>query len=254
MASTVRPIVSDGLGMIQYPVGTCESSDLGDHIMGVVALAWCTDDGIDRWGESWARHGSIDMRFRSHLIAGLDLTIATEHGPQSSDVTVSGSDGTTYATGVLRPGPTTPFESSGRPPSAPHPVPPVAELLDGYQLHPIEFDHVAERDLTLTKGLERADSWQRNGWAHPAWLASAANAIVRHNVAFEDGGYWVQAGVTVDLHRPIPDGAHLVAAGQVSELFQRSTHRFMVCDVSICADGAPAASVRSTSVYGAATV
>ncbi len=238
--------------MAQYPVGTCESSDLGDHIMGVVALAWCTDDGIDRWGESWARHGSIDMRFRAQLIAGLDLTITTERGPKSSDVIVRGSDGTTFATGVLRPGPTAPFTSSRRPPSEPHPVPPVAELLDSYQFHPIGFDHVAERDLRFTEGLERADSWSRNGWAHPAWLASAANAIIRHNVAFEDGGYWVQAGVTVDLHRPIQDGARLVAAGQVNELFQRSTHRFMVCDVSICEDGAPAASIRSTSVFGSA--
>lgn len=166
MTSTVRSIVSDGLGMIQYPVGTCESSDMGDHIMGVVALAWCTDDAIDRWGEPWARQGSIDMRFRSHLTAGLDLTIATEQRRQSSEVTVTGADGTMYATGTLRPGPTMPFEPSGRPAGTPFPVPPQAELLDGYELHPIEFDHVAERDLRLTDHLVQAGFWRRIGWAH----------------------------------------------------------------------------------------
>ncbi len=248
-----RHIVSHGLGMMQYPVGTCPSSDMGDHIMGVVALAWCTDDAAARWGESWARHGSIEMRFRSHLTAGLDLMIATNERADLIAVEVIDGAGTVYATGTLGPGPTTPIAPSGSPPSTPHPVPPRDELLDGYELHPIDFDHVAERDLLLACHLTHGALWAERGWAHPGWLASAANAIVRHNVNFEDGGYWMHAGVTVDLHQPVADGAHLTARGRVTELFQRATHRFMVCEVSIESDGTPAASIRSTSVYGAAT-
>lgn len=75
---------------------------------------------------------------------------------------------------------------------------------------------------------------------------------MRNNVAFEDGGYWMHAGVRLDLHQPVPDGAHLVGTGRVSELFRRTAHRFMVCDVAIGIGGSPAASIRSTSVYGAA--
>jgi hypothetical protein len=250
---TVRSIVSDGLGMIQYPVGTCESSDMGDHIMGVVALAWCTDDALDRWGEAWARHGSIELRFRSHLTSGLDLTISSEQREDRIDLAVTGDDGTAYATGTLRAGPTTPFEPPRRALGEPFPVPPRAELLDRYELHPIEFEHVAERDLPRADRLAHGGFWSERSWAHPAWLASAANAIVRHNVAFEDGGYWLHAGIEVALHHPVLDGADLVARGCVVELFERSTHRFMVCDMSLIADGVPAASIRSTSVYGAAS-
>lgn len=250
-----RPIVSHGLDMIQYPVGTCPSFDMDDHIMGVVALAWCTDDAIARWGDAWARHGSIEMRFRSHLTAGLDLLVETVDHHARSDLAITGTDETVYASGTLRPGPTAPPVPpgpSGRRPSDPFPVPPRAELLDGYELHPIEFDFVAGRDLGLARHLAHGATWLERGWAHPGWLASAANAIVRYNVDFDNGGYWKHAGIAVHLHEPVNDGAHLIARGRVTELFERATHRFMVCGVTIDCDGAPAASMFSTSVYGAA--
>ena len=133
-------------------------------------------------------------------------------------------------------------------------MPPRAALLLGYDLHPIEFEFVAARDLSLTERLEHGEFWRARNWAHPAWIASAANAIVRHNVDFEDGGYWMHAGVGVDLHQPVADGADLMVQGRVVELFERSVHRFMICDVLVTVGGAPAASIRSTSVYGAASV
>jgi hypothetical protein len=249
---TTRSLVSHGLDMPQYPAGTYETRELGDHIMGVVALAWCTDDALDRWDESWARQGRIEARFRSHLTAGLALTIAAEHHAGRSDLIVAGSDGTTYATATVGPGPTTPSPRGNRSPGQPFPVPPRAASLTDYELHPVEFEFRADRDLRIVDHLGHAAFWRERGWAHPAWLASAANAIVRCNVDFEDGGYWLHAGVGVALHAPVRDGAHLVARGRVTELFERSTHRFMVCDVTIESDDQAMASIRSTSVYGAA--
>ena len=43
-------------------VGTAESPALGDHIMGVVVIAWLTRFPLERWGESSATKSSIQPR------------------------------------------------------------------------------------------------------------------------------------------------------------------------------------------------
>ncbi len=63
--------VSDSLGLPGFPVGTEPSSDMGDHVMGVVVIAWLTRHPLERWGLAWAESGSIEARFRAQPCFGV---------------------------------------------------------------------------------------------------------------------------------------------------------------------------------------
>jgi hypothetical protein len=91
--------------------------------------------------------------------------------------------------------------------------------------------------------------WRRLGWAHPAWLASATNAIVRRNVDFAPPGTWTNAGLAVHQHEPIADGSTITLTGGIRELFDRGRNRFAVSALTAWVDGVAVASLDNTFVY-----
>jgi hypothetical protein len=256
----VRPIVSHGLGLRQYPIGTRPAipsiEGPGEHIMAIVALGWLSDITVDRWGEDWAQAGVIDLRFRSHLSAGLDLDLVAEHHDNDVELSVRDKQGASSVTGVASLGtadtPQPSLSEGSWEPMEPRPVPPSRERLDGFVLHPVEFDFVADRDLAFAAHLPSGSFWADRQWAHPAWLGLGAQAIVRHNIDFEDGGYWMYAGLQIQLHAPVFDGSHLEMRGRVSDLFDRTNHRFATCEVLAIVNDDVVASMHSTFVYGPA--
>ena len=244
--------VSDGLGLPGFPVGTEASSDMGDHVMGVVVIAWLTRHPLERWGPGWAESGSLEARFRSHLSAGRLLTTTVVGDTDSIDLSITDSDETVYATGrATRPDPTRRalvVQPSIVASSKTKARPTHDELVDR-TFAPLTFEFDAGRDLAFTEGLGDGEFWRRQGWAHPAWLASASNAMVRRNIDFGTPASWTNAGLSVRHHRPITTGATITLTGGIHELFDRGRHRFAAARITAWVNDDPMASLGNTFVY-----
>ena len=235
--------------MRQFPVGTTESSDTGDHIMGVTVMTWLSRFPVAEWGTDWARQGSLDLRFRSHLTAGLDLLLDVQLEGDVMSFAVTDPAGTVYATGSARRKGTLMAAAADTTHTRGHKVPNTAEALDGLVLTPVRCTFLADRDLEMTPAMADGGFWREHRWPHPAWLASAANAIFRENVEFESPTHWHHAGIETTFHAPVVDGAEVVVAGRVVELFDTARNQFVVSATEATVDGAPVMSLRSTFVY-----
>ena len=245
-------LVSDSLGLPAFPVDTEPSSDVGNHVMGVVVIAWLTRHALARWGAAWAQSGSLNVRFRSHLTTGLPLTITVVGDHDAIDLNITDLDDTVYATATAtRP------DNSRQPFLRPSPAAnspqrkalPRHDQLADRIFTPLTFEFDAARDLAFVERLPDRAIWRHRGWAHPAWLASATNALVRRNVDFGTPGYWTNAGVAIQHHAPIADGATITLTGGIDELFDRGRHRFAVAGITAWVDDQPAASLRNTFIY-----
>lgn len=247
-----HPFVSDTLGLAGFPVGTEPSSDMGDHVMGAVVMGWLTRHPLERWGEAWARSGSLEARFRAHLNAGIALTTTVDGDADEIAATIADAAATVYATATAQRHP------SVNVPSAPPPgavsttrARPRHDELHGRRFAPLTFEFDADRDLVFTERLSDGELWRTHRWAHPAWLASATNAIVRRAIDFGTDGAWRNAGLAVHHHRPIRHGETITLTGGIDELFDRPRHRFAVARMIACVDDEPVASLGNTFVYEA---
>lgn len=262
--TTCDHIVSDGLGLGSYPVGTLAGEPLEGHVMGVVALAWMTRYPVEAWGSEWLQRGWIEMRFRRHLTPGRSLTVDVEHADAEIGFSIRDDERRVYASGacgvraIRGPAPRTNGRQASRGQGegpgarASGPVPATPEALDGLRLRPVRFGFDAARDLGFVERLADAAFWRAQGAAHPAWLGSAANAIVRHNVDFGARGRWLHAGLRIDLHAPVRDAEDLEISGRIESLFERRGRRFALAALEIHGDRECVASLENTFVYGAA--
>jgi hypothetical protein len=245
--------VSDTLGLPGFPVGTEPSHDMGDHVMGVVVFAWLTAQPLARWGPDWARTGSLTARFRRHLTSGVQLTTEVVGDAESIDLRVIDQAATAlYATAHASgpdPGPgspTVPAPASAWPTSRARPR---RDELAGRVFGPLTFEFDAARDLGFTRRLDGGELWRGRGWAHPAWLASATNAIVRRNIDFTTPGSWTNAGLAIQQHEPVADGSVITLTGGIRELFDRGRNRFAVAGLTAWVDDVAVASLDNTFVY-----
>jgi hypothetical protein len=257
-------MVASALDLPAYPVGSGVHVEMdGVHIMGAVALSWLTCHPVRRWGEAWAHRGTMTMRYRAHLTVGTPLHVLVTHGAALglevvNDRGVVCADGSAGLAGEGASDDPPPFlaRSSAL-------VLPMPAALKDLPLNTLELDFDADRDLAYVSGLADRDLWLGHGWAHPAWAVSGVNAMLRRSIAFTEksywadlgavDGYWIHAGSQVALRGPIRSGSHVLLSGRVERLFAGKRHRFAVAAVNVVADGAPAALVRSTFVYGAAS-
>jgi acyl-coenzyme A thioesterase PaaI-like protein len=156
-----------------------------------------------------------------------------EHVPKAMSFTVAGPDGEVFATGSA---------------SCPEPFVITAEHPDE-MLTPVVFAFDAERDLAFTRTLVDHDFWQQRGWAHPAWLASAANAIIGRNVDFASPEHWLHAGLELVMRAPIVADSTVVVGGCIAERFTGRRHRFAVGALEARVDGTIVATMRTTFAY-----
>jgi hypothetical protein len=245
-----HPFVSDNLGLPTFPLGTEEQSVLGEHIMGVVVIGWLTHVPIAEWGVQWTERGAIEARFRSHLTAGLPLSIGVERDGDALAVAVTGGDGTVYATAAAScPPPVDDPPTFGDGAQAGAPLEPSPDGLDGQLLAPLSFGFDADRDLAFTARLPDGELWRQRRIAHPAWVAAGTNALIRRNLDFPPPGTWTHAGLAFRQHRPIEDGATVVLAGCVEAIFERPPHRFATAAITARVGDDVVATVRNTFVY-----
>jgi hypothetical protein len=252
---TTLPFVSSTLGMRQFPVGTVPSAETGDHVMGAVVVAWLTQHPIERWGETWASTGSLQVRFRSHLSAQLPLLLDVDHGSAETAMVVRDEVGTTFATATAQ-APAATLVSDGlrslRPPMLGM-VPATAADLTDRALAPMIFDFDANRDLGFVSGIADGRLWSERGWAHPGFLSAASNAILRRDVLFESPQHWKNTGVDVKLRRPISSGSIIRFDARIDRLFDSARYRFAVCAIEATVDGVPVATIANTFAYGLIT-
>jgi hypothetical protein len=248
-----HPMVASGLGMARFPGWPSPDLEMNDHIMGVVVNAWLSRYPVARWGDSWAKSGTMRVRYRAHLTAGTPLTVEVTEG-QDLGLALVGADGCLYADGRAGLSPLLRLDGLRRVrPSHYERVVPRPETLRGLELVTLNTDFDAERDLPFVGELEDGDWWRQRGWAHPAWLASGANAVLERSIAFFDGGgYWKHAGTEAQQVLPIESDSRVVFGGEIVELFDGPHHRFAVAAIQVLADGSLAAVLRVIFVYGAA--
>jgi hypothetical protein len=251
-----HPMVATGLGMPRFPGWPSPDPEMKDHIMGVVVNAWLTRHPVARWGDRWAKTGTMRVRYRAHLTAGTPLTVEVSNGDDLG-LAVVGADGQLYADGRAGLSVAPALRLEGLRPVRPGQGPservaPRPETLDGLELVSLEVDFDADRDLAFVGELEDGGWWRERGWAHPAGLASGANAVLERSIAFLDGGYWKHAGTEAQQLQPIESGSRVLFGGEIVELFDGPHHRFAIAAIQVLADGCPAAVLRVVFVYGPA--
>jgi hypothetical protein len=125
----------------------------------------------------------------------------------------------------------------------------VREELTDLQFTPLTFTFDADRDLAFTERTDDHTFWTDHRCAHPAWLASATNAIVRRNIGFGEPKQWTNVGLAFHLHRRIEHGATIVLTGRITDLFDRGRHQFAVATCTAMVEDRQAATLRNTFIY-----
>lgn len=277
-------LVTSGLGMAQFPVEMVTSEPVDDHIMGVVVQAWLSRYPVQRWGTGWLAGGGMQLRFRRHLTAGLGVTVLVDQGVEMG-LRVLDGEGVLMADGSARlhgrgdlgglagfgglgragglgglggwaggggvggsAGPGTGWTAWRGGDVTELPVPATAEMLDGLAFIAPAFGFDADRDLAFAAEVDPDGWWRRTRWAHPAWVVSAVNGVLRETIAFADGR-WVHAGTAITHLAPIPSGARVSIAGRVSSLFSTAAHDFAVVEALASTAGVPAMAMELTIVY-----
>ena len=164
---------ADGLGLPAFPVGTGPEMDLGEHVMGVVVIAWLTHLPVSQWGPAWASSGEIEVRFRAHLTARTPLTTVVTRAADHLTMVIQDIDGNVAATATAGTGRGVDLDAPGRD-GRPGGVRVAAlhDLLRDRELRPITFEFDADRDLAFTAGIPDRDVWRSHGGpTPPGWLA-----------------------------------------------------------------------------------
>jgi hypothetical protein len=244
------PFIANSLGILQFPADIRDSPGTGDHVMGAAVAAWLAQFPRQRWGREWVESGEMTMRFRRHLTSGDSLTIELMHADGAMTMAVRGDDGMLSCDASASRRVVQPFSSVDRFERRPRPDPltkPVPEHLDDLMLGSEQFTFDADRDLEFT-ALLGDDWWREHRVAHPTWLISAANGLLRNNLDFADGR-WVHAGATVQNIGVIESGSVIDLYGRFARLFVAGGRDFAEVDFLFAVDGAPKTMMRFVIVY-----
>jgi hypothetical protein len=243
------PFTANSLGILQFPAEIRDSPGTGDHVMGAAVAAWLAQFPLRRWGRDWVESGEMTMRFRRHLSSGDALTIELMH-TDSMAIEVRGVDGNLYSDATAAARVAQPLASVDRFEWRPRPdplTPPDPEHLDDLVLGSERFTFDADRDLAFTTVI--GDHWwQEHRAAHPTWLISAANGLLRNNLDFADGR-WVHAGATVQHFGVIESGSVIDLYGRFTRLFVANGRDFAEVDFLFSVDNVRKTMMRFVIVY-----
>ena len=241
--------------MLPFPYGT-EAFDVaqlvngpGVHVMGSAVPLWLTRLGVARWGEGWTAEGGLDMFFRRELFEGNPLAMHIEHHADTIDVRVDDDNGQPCVTATLSERGLHPDETTVGGTPLVGKASATREGLTSLRLQPLSFVFDAARDLHMVRDLEDGPVWIDHGWAHPAWLTSSANAMIRRSIDFGHPPTWINAGTSIDLHGCVLDGDTVVVEGSVNSMFDRGRHCFAVIGFAASVGSRRVMSMRYTLIY-----
>ncbi len=231
--------------MTAYPAHLWpQGIEMNNHVPGFAVVGWMTRFPLEHFGEDWLRRGTMTIRYRRHLCVGDPLTIIVRTDaetetldfdavrPNGEVVTLGSACLTTDAQAQWIEG----FDAVAVP--AP-PLPGVASVIAGQSLGELATDFDASRDLAFVEELDADDPWRGRRDAHPAFVVSAANVVVRQAIDFIDGR-WLQGGANLRLFRPIADGSRLTLTGRIGTGFVAGERVFSLAEILVAADGEPA--------------
>lgn len=238
-----------------FPHGTATPGPLGDHVMGMVVLAWVATAAVERWGTDWMRAGSMSIDLRRPMTAGATLDVATTSTSDSIDTTYDDSAGRrclVASVGLARATHDDVSSTGSMDDDGSRDVDRIAaeaDVLAGASLPALHFDFDAGRDLAFLDGLADAPAWRSHGWAHPAWLGTAVNAAIVGGIDMGDPPRWNQIATEVTLLSPIEHGDHVRLRTRVDRVSRRGRHEVAHLEGSFHVDDRLVARVRNDVVY-----
>lgn len=253
MSSNSHEFFAQRMEMPAYPEHLMPSAPLNDHVPGFAVVGWITQFPLKHFGEDWLHRGTMEIRYRQHLCVGDPLTINIH---TRGDVpTNGGREGAPMEFNAVRPdgGIVTSGQAGIRVEAAesaeaisgfqamPIPIPPLvgdSDVIAGQQLGTLEVGFDAARDNAFVHYLDLDDPWQGRTDAHPAFIVSTANVLIRSAIDFVDGR-WLQGGANINFFYPIPDGSKLAFTGRMGKGFTAGARDFSVAEILVSANGVP---------------
>jgi hypothetical protein len=221
----------------------------GGLVPGVDVYAYMTHLPAARWGRAWLEDGAISARFVAPVYDGEEVVVVATDGPDGLELTVTGSDGSTRATGRAALGAGRP----DRPEPGPGDLPAVrpsaspASLRPGTVLGSIADVFSARRAAPyLADVRESLPLYAELGLAHPGWLLRFANSALSRNVEL---GPWIHVSSEVALSGVVEDGEAVETRAVVLDERERSGHRFVTLDVATSAGDRCVQRVTHTAIH-----
>jgi hypothetical protein len=241
-----QAFVAHRMEMPAYPEHLMPSAPLNDHVPGFAVVGWMTRFPLQHFGDGWLHRGTMEIRYRQHLCVGDPLAIIIRATEDSMDFQAVRPDGQIVTSGhaALQPTETLQMDSALKQANfsdGPIPNPPLAgvsEVIARQRLGTLEVEFNLARDSAFVQHLDPDDPWQGRSDAHPAFIVSAANVLVRRAIDFIDGR-WLQGGANISLFRPIRAGSKLTFTGRMGGGFTTSARDFSMAEVLVSADGVP---------------
>jgi hypothetical protein len=238
--------VAHRMEMPAYPEHLMSSAPLNDHVPGFAVVGWMTRFPLQHFGDDWLHRGTMEIRYRQHLCVGDPLTIAIHATVDSMDFEAVRPDGQIVTSGhaALHSTDVAEAESARKQTGfidGPIPKPPLAgvsEVIARQRLGALEVEFDLARDSAFVHHLDTDDPWQGRSDAHPAFIVSTANVLVRRAIDFVDGR-WLQGGANISFFRPIRAGSKLTFTGRMGDGFTTSARDFSMAEILVSADGVP---------------
>jgi len=230
----------------------------GGLVPGVTVYAYMTRPVVDALGSDWLERGAMSVRLLKPFYEGDRVSVhaqVTESGASGAALTVEALNqgGDICAVGMATLGDAAVQPDVGDFPEAPLPAtrPPaspgafatpvlgsLSETWDAGAPTALFLDEIAD-DHALYRGTGAV--------AHSGYLIRKANTILAANVVL---GPWIHASSTVRHFSLVRHGERLSTRGRVTNVFDKSGHRFVELDVLIVAEGSrPVMLVHHTAIY-----
>ena len=221
----------------------------GGLVPGVDVYAYMTHLPAETWGRAWLEDGSISARFIAPVYDGETVDIVATDGPDGLELTVTGNDGSTRATGRAALGASPPDGPEPPPGELPALRPPASpdSLRPGTILGSISDVFSAQRAAPyLADVRESLPVYAEHGVAHPGWLLRFANSVLSRNVEL---GPWIHVSSDVALCGLVEDGEAVETRAIVVDERERSGHRFVTLDVATSARDRCVQRVTHTAIH-----
>ena len=201
---------------------------------------------LEHFGDDWLHRGTMEIRYRQHLCVGDPLTINIHSTDDAMEFEAVRPDGQIVTSGRAELLSTDVAEASDAMRTSGFttgsiPNPPLegdTERIARQRLGTLETEFDVARDSSFVQHLDLDDPWQGRSDAHPAFIVSAANVLIRRAIDFVDGR-WLQGGANMAFFRPIPAGSKLTFTGRMGDGFTAGARDFSMAEILVSADGVP---------------